>query len=372
MFTIVIIAYNRHESLRRLLNSLSQSCPIETDINMIISLEGGSSEEVKNIANEYMWEYGNKTVVFQNEQLGLVKHFIWAGDQTYKYGNVLFLEEDAIVSPMIFKCLQQMIPFYENDQYVTSISLYNNLSNELTLRMFSQIEDGSDVFFFQHPYMGNLWFPKWWDEFKKWFSTYTPNTLGLPDKIVSWEKSFKRIYIQFLVERGLYVVYPRVSLVSDSADTGLHVTRRNNTRSNLLCEYSPLRLIRIDKSCAIYDAYGDIEPRCLKRLNPILENYDFVNDINGLKHLTKDDIVLTCRKVSKHIISFDGYYKPIEIGAALNLQGDGLYLCYASDIIESQSDYLNHCQEDDLKMYYPIRRRTILSLFRDFFVRKRF
>lgn len=370
MFTIVITAYKRHQSLKRLLYSLSAVNPIDVSINLIISLEGGSSEEVKRIANEYSWKYGEKTVVLQKEQLGLVKHFIWAGDQTYKYGNVLFLEEDAIVSPLLFKCLQQMIPFYEDDKHVTSISLYNNLSSELTLRIFSQIEDGSDVFFFQHPYMGNLWFPKWWDEFKKWYSTYTPKSSGLPKKIISWNKSFKRIYIQFLVEKKLYVVYPRISLVSDSADTGLHVKRRINTRPHLLCGFSPLRLIKIDDSCAIYDVFGDIEPRCLKRLNPKLNDYDFINDINALKDIAKDDIVLTCRKARKHIISFDGYYKPIETGAALNLQGDGLILCHASDIIESQSDYLNHCQEDDLRMYYPVRRRTVLSLFQDYIIRR--
>ena len=77
---IVVVAYNRDKALAKLLNSLKR---IETNINvpLVISIDGGGTEAVNKIANDFEWQYGEKKVII-HEKLGLVKHFIWAGDQT--------------------------------------------------------------------------------------------------------------------------------------------------------------------------------------------------------------------------------------------------------------------------------------------------
>lgn len=365
MITVIISAYKRDKSLFRLLTSLKNAYCNGIPVDLVISLEGGCTDSVRKLAENFYWVYGKKRVIYHDEQLGLIQHFIYVGDLTSLYGDILFLEEDAIVSPYIFMYLNQMIPFYRDDPDVAGISLYNDPNNEMTQRIFTQVNDGSDVYFFQHPYMGNVWYENKWKLFKEWLKTYQPLNVNIPQKIASWTKSFKRIYIQFLVENDLYMVYPRFSLVSDCADSGLHVGHRIDTKAALSCGFSPMKMVKFCDSNSIYDAYFDLDIRCIKSKNKEISKYDFINDINGLKNIHDDDLVLTNRKVKKYIMSFDDSYKPIELAAVLNIKGDGLYLAYAQDIIESQSSYSNRCQYNDILRYYPVRRRTVLLLLKN-------
>lgn len=369
MFTIVITAYKRENSLRRLLNSLNNAYGIDKKINLIISLEADSSELVIALAKQFEWKYGLKEIVQQEKKLGLVNHFIWAGDRCLELGVVLFLEEDAVVSPVIFKQLENLIPFYKQDEQIAGISLYSNPNNELTLKSFEQVEDGNDVYFFQHPYMGNVWYAEKWKKFKEWYKTYIPNKTIVPEKIGAWEQSFKRIYIQYLIEKKLFMVYPRCALVSDSADCGLHVGERKDTKAKLQCAYQPMKLVKVKESLAVYDAYGELSVEVLKRVNPDFKKYNFICDINCQKKYENDAIVLTNRKVRKSILSYDDSYKPMEVAALLNYRGNGLSLAYASDIIEDRHDYLNRCQYEDVIHHYPIRKRTVIQLVKRFFLK---
>lgn len=359
MLTIVITAYKREDSLKRLLHSLNNTYGINRKINLIISLEAGSSELVIALAKQFEWKYGSKEIVQQQKKLGLVNHFIWAGDRCLELGEVLFLEEDAVVSPVIFMQLDTLIPFYEKDEKIAGISLYSNPNNELTLKIFEQIEDGYDVYFFQHPYMGNVWYPEKWKKFKEWYKTYIPDKTIVPEKIGAWEQSFKRIYIQYLIEKKLFMVYPRCALVSDSADCGLHVGERKDTKAKLQCAYQPMKLVQMKESLAVYDACGELCVDVLKRVNPDLRTYNFVCDINCQKKYGNDTVVLTNRKVKKAILSYDDSYKPMEVAALLNYRGSGLALAYARDIIESQYDYMNRCQYEDVIHHYPDRKSVV-------------
>ena len=371
MFTIVITAYKRANSLERLLNSLISTYEIDEKINLIISLEAESSDSVITLAKQFEWELGMKEIIQHEKKMGLINHFIWAGDRCLDLGVVLFLEEDAVVSPVIFKQLEKMIPFYENDEEIAGISLYSNPSNELTLKIFEQVEDGNDVYFFQHPYMGNVWYPKKWKKFAEWYKTYIPNKSNVPEKIADWDQSFKRIFIQYLVENNLFMVYPRCSLVSDSADGGLHVTNRKDTKAKLQCAYKPMKLVHIQDSLSVYDAFGEIDVDVLKRVNPELREYDFVCDINCQKKYESNTIVLTNRRVRKSILTYDDCYKPMEVAALLNYHGNGLSLAFARDIVESRQKYLNRCQYEDIIHHYPIRKRTIIELAKDKFLKIR-
>lgn len=356
MIGIVIAAYNRAEPLLDLLNSLNNVHYNNNEqIPLVISIDNQGTEQVNKIANEFNWKYGSKEVVIHEKKLGLVKHFIWVGDQTERFDNVLFLEDDLIVSPDLLNYALQLIPYYKDNAKVAAASLYNPILNEGTGTKFYQLVDGYDVYFLQHPYWGNIWFKDKWREFKKYLETYVEKRELLPPHIAQWTKSFKKKYIQFLIETGYTVVTPRVSIVSNNGCMGLHndnlpfmwqtpIIQKKDTYS--FCE--------VDDSLSIYDAYEEITSDVLKNLNPILRKYVFTVDLNGTKQLSgvKTEYILTSKKTSAPELSFTSLMKPAEQGVIYNLQGDKeISLCKVSSVVEDRAFYNNRKKKDILKNY---------------------
>ena len=141
MLAIVITAYNRALPLQSLLNSLNNIDNCGLNIPLVISIDNNGTKEVKKVAEEFNWKYGIKEIVIHNEKLGLVKHFIWAGNQTKRFENVIFLEDDLLVSPELVNYATQLISFYKDDDEVAAASLYNPILNEETGTKFYQLED---------------------------------------------------------------------------------------------------------------------------------------------------------------------------------------------------------------------------------------
>ena len=265
---IVITAYNRAEALSDLLSSLKNVKPVEKvgNVPLVISIDNNGTPEVNKIAHDFSWHLGEKQVIIHPEKLGLVKHFIWAGDQTENYNHVIFLEDDLIVSPDLINYCTQLIEFYKEDNNVAAASLYNPILNEATGTKFYQVDDGSDVYFLQQPYWGNIWFKDKWKEFKKYLESYQENTEIIPSKVAHWKASFKKKYIQYLIECNRTVVTPRVSIVSNNGCAGLH---------NSDDPYMYQSVIRLDKnlynfvnlchSDSVYDAFEEIMPNILKK-----------------------------------------------------------------------------------------------------------
>ena len=182
---IVITAYNRARPLKNLLDSLN-SIVTTKRLPLIISIDNQGTEEVNEVANAFVWKHGEKQVIIHQEKKGLRAHFIWAGDQTEQYENVLFLEDDLYVSPYILEFVEAAIEKYRDDPHITGASLYNPLLCEFDKCKFYQYEDGFDNYFFQHPYWGNVWFQESWREFKKWLETYEYDPSILPENVRRW------------------------------------------------------------------------------------------------------------------------------------------------------------------------------------------
>ena len=76
---IVVVAFNRPNSLIKLLSSL----------------EKAFYTEVVKIANDFVWSYGDKIIIDHKKNLGLKKHILSCGDLTDKYDSVIILEDDS-------------------------------------------------------------------------------------------------------------------------------------------------------------------------------------------------------------------------------------------------------------------------------------
>lgn len=364
---LIITAYNRPEALERLLKSLLKiRLSDDEEIPLLISIDNGGTEEVNKVANSFEWPYGKKIVNIHKEKLGLVRHFIWTGDQTKDYENIIFLEDDLLVSPEIINYTKQVIDFYENDSRVAAASLYNPIFNEATGTRFYQIQDGFDAYFLQQPYWGHVWMREKWGGFKKYLSSYKENKEILPPNIASWKESFKKKFVQYLIETNKTVVTPRISLVTNSGTGGLHSGDLYHYQSELMIERKTYRFPNIEESKARYDSFEEIEADILKEYNPELSQYNFEVDINGLRNNYTHDYVLTNRPSQNAIFTYSSYMKPTELSVILGIHSDkGVTLSRKADIIKKKSHLAENRYKDYLKNYY-LGVYPTLYLIRDY------
>lgn len=367
MIAILITAYNRAEPLSTLLNSL---LAINTDgdiIPLIISIDNNGTPDVNRIAESFIWPYGPKEVIVHREKKGLVNHFIWTGDQTEKYDNIIFLEDDLFVSPEVYRYTKRMISFYKDDTIVAAASLYNPILFEATGTRFYQIEDGYDSYFLQQPYWGHVWMKEKWRLFKDYLETYTVKPELLPPYIVKWDKSFKKIFIQFLIETNKTVVTPRLSLVTNNGVAGLHSdSPMFQYQSPLIICDKEYRFPKYELSRAVYDAFFELNESIFKKSNDDLLHYSFEVDINGLRtHYTKD-YVLTTRKSRKPIYQFTSLMKPSELGCLMHNSGQGICLSRAEDVV-FEKKYDNQRRYIDISKNYYVGFYASWLITRDFF-----
>ena len=362
--TIIISAYNRDDALQALFESM-KSLLSPQPVNLVISIDNKGTEEVVKTANSFDWHLGEKEVVVHQEKLGLINHFIWVGDQTEKYEHVLFLEDDMYVSPNMINYALQLIPFFENDDIVAGASLYN-VPYTLNYMPFEKIDDGYDNFFFQHPYWGNIWFKNKWKLFKEYLKTYKVKDEILPVKVATWHNhSFKKIFIQYLIETGRTIVFPYRSLLTNNSIAGIHSSETLYAQTPFVSKPNPevqYRFQSYQDANSRYDAFEEIEVAVIKKNNSDLRDVDFEIDTKMNKSRYHKPFVLTVLQADNPEKFFSSKMKPLEISLLLNIQGEGLCLANSKDIKLTQSQ-IRHTFASSLLSYTNIHRRLALNIF---------
>ena len=353
--TIIVTAYNKAESLKILFQSL-KDVQCGQQVNLVISIDNGGTEEVNELARSFTWHLGGKEIIIHQEKLGLVNHFIWVGDQTEHYEHVLFLEDDFFVSPQILNYALQVTPFFEEDDRVAGCALYNPPFT-LSGLVFDKLLDDYDNFFYQHPYWGNIWYKNKWRAFKAYLQTYQPKDELLPIAVRQWRSgSFKRIFIQYLIESGRTIVFPRESLLTNIGMPGLHARERidyQQTPIVLSDEKKTYRFCLLDNSIVKYDAYEELSTDVIKKFNPYLKDYDFELDTKYNRDHFSKRYLLTTRSVKHAIKSFAIGYKPYEFALLMNLEGNGIHLCRTEDLKNAYKD-LSFLVWHSVKSHSPV------------------
>lgn len=374
---IVITAYNRSMPLDKLLKSLNNIIINDNKkIDLIISIDNNGTAEVNQIAEQYEWSHGNKQVIIHETRLGLKKHFIWVGDRTEEYDSIIFLEDDLIVSPYLYSYYEQLLEKYYDDPRVAGMALYSPALCEFDHKKFYPVEDGYSVYFLQHPYWGTVWFKNEWREFKEWLSNeyeYKPQLL--PQAIVNWrDTSFKKTYIQFIIEKDKTFVYPRVSLVSNAGASGEH-----NTKA--LCEYEVKLMVGDGKLClpelseskAVYDAFFELNSEILAGYLEI-DSHELLVNIRGLKKSTKKYELINA-DTNTFMRAFTAQMKPMENAVFMNVEGSGLYLVDRCASTITTADFHTSICNDITGEYGELETKTLFSLIKRklkfYFSRKR-
>ena len=329
---IIITTYNRPNSLARLLHSLSVAEYKIQDIELIISIDYCEAQEsVIEIANSFSWEFGQKTVVTHESNLGLRKHMIKCFKRIVEHGSGILLEDDLIVSPQFYNYTCSCLNFFENDGRISGISLYEHYTVPFLGLPFLKIEDGYENYFLQFPSSwGQAWTAKQLANFLKWYEIHREklDDSPLPPQVRYWsDKSWLKYYAAFLLEHNLFFVYPRKALTSNFSDAGTHIQENSHRfQIPMLQQEIKWRFVSIGHSNNIYDSYFEIKQEIIKKNVPELKKFEFTVNLWGSYESLKTPFVLVHENHKEAIYHYSESLKPISLNILQNFKGSGISL----------------------------------------------
>lgn len=343
---IVVIAYNRPNSLARLLESINNAKYQISNIPLIISIDfAENNKKVYQIADKFIWNYGLKKVIKNHENLGLRKHVLKCGDLTNIYGSIIMLEDDLYVSPNFYEYAVSALKFSENKNYLAGISLYNHPVNVHTNEVFKPLEDGYDNYYFQFASSwGQAWTKEQWSTFKVWYEenqTLTSDT-QIPKNVTDWsDKSWLKYFTVYLIKTNKYFLYPKVSLSTNFSDAGTHVgfdTTSYQTALKIANQKDTI-FSSIDESQSVYDAFYENT-----QLNEFLglEKDELCVDLYGYKKEFTLRYCLSTQLLNYKIIKIFGRsLKPLDANILFNIKGVDIFL-YDISVQQKNPHKINH------------------------------
>ncbi len=327
---IIVAAYNRPQALYTMLQSLAKATK-QGNITLTISIDFSEKQaEVYTVANNFEWEFGTKSIIQQDNSLGLKKHILNLISQIEINDTpALILEDDLYITDNYHLYATEAYHYYHSDKNICGLSLYHQPYQQLTELPFWPVFDGSDVYFMQYPSSsGFVLFPWAAKEFLNRTENKTDDylyTLPIPEKIAAWpQNSWKKWLCAWMVEQQKYMVYPRASFTTNTGIAGEHHRKNSNQfQSNLWTGFEGnARFKNLTGSIAVYDSYMEHIP---------IENTSF--DIYGQKipkHVFTEK-VLTSQNIPHPEKTYALDFKPPELNYINGVQGTGLNLVKAAN-----------------------------------------
>ncbi|EKM81879.1 hypothetical protein AGABI1DRAFT_126235 [Agaricus bisporus var. burnettii JB137-S8] len=259
-FTFTITTFNRPESFRRLLDSLSSGLYFgDSNLNVRITIEKEANFETQYLAQTFEWIHGSMQIHQRIVHGGLLPAIVesWYPADNNSYG--LLLEDDIELSPLFYAWVKMTILKYryslETSHYTKlfGVSLYQQKTLELPPKG-RQPFNARTLFSSQPslniptntPYLspipcswGAIYFPEHWREFYTYLSSRLDKPKGTDheDPVVPnvrsnrWTHSWKRFFIELVYLRGYVMLYPNfadfVSLSTNHLEVGSHVHARS-------------------------------------------------------------------------------------------------------------------------------------------------
>jgi len=326
---IIVVAYNRLDSVKRLIQSLLNA-EYTDNVDLIISIDKSDTDIVEHYAEEVVWPYGNSIVNTHTQNLGLRQHMLSLGAFFENYDALVVLEDDVIVSPAFYHYIRQTVEKYHNNNDIAGISLYSFPLNYLTMCPFEPSKNGYDVYFAQTAQSwGEVWLKKQWIEFYKWYqqSEDFGYSEDVPSILYGWKKSWLKYHTRYCIEKGLFFVYPYHSFSSNCGEPGTHTKQNYNYYQSSMQSalIGSLRLPDNPDEAVCYDAFfenmGLYEALGYSKGNLCLD----INGIRG-KHSRKR-YSLSSRLLPFHVIKSFGLKRfPIEENVYEEIHGDSIYL----------------------------------------------
>lgn len=355
---IVVIAYNRLDSLKRLIGSLLKADYMGDTVNLVISLDNSGTSALAEFAESIAWPYGEKKIICHEVRLGLKKHVLKCGELTKIYENICVLEDDLYVSPGFYAFAKAAITHFSAFDEVAGISLYSHQWNPYVNKPFCAMQDGHDTYFMQiASSWGQIWNRNSWHDFVQWLEGKTDKDLkshDFPSAVSDWsEKSWLKFHNRYLVDKSKYFVYPRNSLTTNFSDPGEHAEQNSTYQVPLLTKAKKYFSfpIKINTSTR-YDAF--------------FENLDIASHLKIDEHdldvsfyenkRTNKRFLLTPTILDLKVIkSFGIRTRPIESNIFYEIPGDEIFL-YDTSIPEKNNR--SHLKSTIKRFMYDIKSNS--------------
>lgn len=349
---ICIIAYNRIDSLKRVLISLEQAY-YDENVPLIISIDKSKSDTVEQFAKQYDWKFGEKTVIAHPENLGLRKHVLKCGELLDEFDALIVLEDDISIAPSFFNYAKQCVETYRNNDDIAGISLYNFPINYINRLPFYPLQSDSDVYLMKCAQSwGQIWMKRQWKAFTDWYAKNSDEFSEqnhLPRNICKWPKSsWLKYHTKYCIENNKYFVYPYISLSTNNSDKGTHVGKQNTMFQSYLL-WGEKKLFKLTPTVK-YDGFFENE-NIIQKLN--MKESEICIDFYGDKmNKQRCKYWLTRKPLDYEIVkSFALTYKPYELNILLDNEGNDIYLY---DISKPCKQTLKKKAETDYYYLYKI------------------
>lgn len=347
---IVVIAYNRESSLKRLLKSLNNAEYCDDNVNLIISIDKSDNTKVPMVANAFDWKHGEKRVVIRDEKMGLKKHVLACGDYSAEFEGIIVLEDDLYVSKDFYLYACKALEFTSQNDKIAGISLYNHQLNVHAREPFEAIDDGYDNYYMQFAQSwGQAYTKAQWEGFKNWLKYNESKPVeadNVPVNVSSWsDKSWLKYYIKYIIETDKYFLYPRKSLTTNFGDEGTHA---KNSVFDLQVSLAGIQkkeyvFSTIDESESVYDAFFEnigLKKYVLKEV--LADNDSSVNTNEYSKSISVDLYGYKSKGINRYLLSSKAFpYKvvksygrqlrPVDANILNDIDGDELFLYDTSE-----------------------------------------
>lgn len=337
---IVVVAYNRPKSLRRLLASLAKLQGAD-DVPLVISIDAGGDqfEPVLAVAEQFVWAFGKKQIIVRERPYGLIEHVFACGDLAEQFGAIILLEDDLVLSPMAYRFAVAAIKNVRDDPQIAGISLNKLWFHGITHEPFTPYFDDSDIFFMQIAwFQGQVYTRAQWQHFRQWFSA-SETAVSPTDRLHELFQTFPStdwfpIKTKYLVDTNRFYLFPRESLSTNFGDSGTHVRGTSFFQVPLQTRRSHFRFQSLADSVAVYDSFQEMLPDRVNRLTNQFENLEFCVDLHGTRSLAnmRTEFVLTTQALKQPIATFGMVRRPLLDNVIHQEAGTGIHFGRTSDL----------------------------------------
>ena len=339
---VLVLGYNRHLSLSRLLHSLSVLAPPSAPVDLLVSIDGGGDPNCIQRAEQFYWAHGTKRVQVHPRNLGLRTHVETAVDNVADYDAVIVLEDDLSVSPWMFHYCEQAFATYGCDPAIAQISLYAFDINESCSLPFVPIREEGDCWFSQVPSSwGQMWTRDQWIGYRNWQRSGPEGRHldQLPRSVRRWgEQSWKRSYFEYVVTSGLWIVHPYTSISTNHGDAGTHYPLPTHDFDvPLEIRKRNYRFIPFADTHTRYDAWLEPSPHIVNGTE--LDPSHLTVDLYGTKALAemRTPYLLSRKPCVNPIKVYGTHLTPLELNVRLGVPGlteELIYLGKTTDFQE--------------------------------------
>ena len=330
---IVVVAYRRLHTLKRLLKSIENAFYDSDDITLIISIDYHPDNlNVIQYASGFLWTHGTKIIKTHEKNMGLKRHIIECGDYAIDHGAVIILEDDDIVSPSFYEYTRKAHDYSDADERIAGISLYAHEWNGYAGKKFQPLYGDGDVYFGEFSSTrGESWSAGQWEAFKEWYKNNCEIRQDelLPPPIYDWKESWGKFFVRYLVETNRYYVMPYKPVSTVFGEAGTHAARTElDVQVALYWGKNNCHFIPFEEG-QHYDVFFENEDlkKVLAVRHGILES-EICIDIYALPKRGYGDkrYVLTTRKLNYQIVaSYDLNMRPHDANVFFNMPGNGIY-----------------------------------------------